>query len=64
MSAAAGCTASASKCQPLIVSSLPAKIQFPGTAVVNDRIYVIGGCNEEFQAYDSVYEGIIKEKSE
>jgi len=46
------------------VSSLPAKIQFPGTAVVNDRIYVIGGCNEEFQAYDSVYEGIIKEKSE
>jgi hypothetical protein len=34
-------------------------IQFPGVAFIDNRIYVIGGCDKEFKAYDSVYEGII-----
>ena len=37
--------------------SLPKPIQFPAVAVIEDRIYVIGGCDNEFRAYDSVYEG-------
>jgi N-acetylneuraminic acid mutarotase len=39
-------------------SPLPKGIQFPGVAFIDDRIYVIGGCDKEFKAYDSVYEGI------
>lgn len=38
-------------------SSLPKRIQFAAVAVIDDRIYVIGGCDKEFRAYDSVYEG-------
>jgi N-acetylneuraminic acid mutarotase len=42
-------------------SPLPKEIQFPGVAFIGDRIYVIGGCDKEFNALDSVYEGIILE---
>jgi N-acetylneuraminic acid mutarotase len=42
-------------------SPLPKGIQFPGVAFIDDRIYVIGGCDKEFKAYDSVYEGIFIE---
>jgi N-acetylneuraminic acid mutarotase len=38
-------------------TSLPKGMQFPGVAFIDDRIYVIGGCDKEFKAYDSVYEG-------
>ena len=41
-----------------MASSLPKRIQFAAVAVIDDRIYVIGGCDKEFRAYDSVYEGI------
>ena len=40
---------------------LPKPIQFPGVAAIGDRIYVIGGCDSEFKAYDSVFEGIVRE---
>ncbi len=39
-------------------SSLPKHIMFAAVAVIDDRIYVIGGCDKEFREYDSVYEGI------
>jgi N-acetylneuraminic acid mutarotase len=39
-------------------SLLPKEIQFPGVAFIGDRIYVIGGCDKEFKAFVSVYEGI------
>jgi len=42
-------------------SPLPKGIQFPGVAFIDDRIYVIGGCDKEFKAFDSVYEGIFLE---
>ena len=41
-----------------MASALPKRIQFAGVAVIDDRIYVIGGCDKEFKEYDSVYEGI------
>ena len=41
-----------------MASPLPKGIQFPGVAFIDDRIYVIGGCDKEFNAYDSVYEGV------
>lgn len=40
---------------------LPKRIQFPGVAAIGNRIYVIGGCDSEFNAYASVYEGIFLE---
>jgi N-acetylneuraminic acid mutarotase len=40
-----------------MASPLPKGIQFPGVAFIDNRIYVIGGCDKEFKAYDSVYEG-------
>ncbi len=43
-------------------SPLPKGIQFPGVAFIDNRIYVIGGCDKEFGAYVSVYEGIFLEK--
>lgn len=45
-------------------SPLPKGIQFPGVAFIDNRIYVIGGCDKEFKAYDSVYEGIFITKKE
>ncbi len=42
-------------------SPLPKGIQFPGVTAIGDRIYVIGGCDEKFTAFDSVYEGKILE---
>jgi len=38
--------------------SLPKHVMFAAVAVIDDRIYVIGGCDKEFREYDSVYEGI------
>ncbi len=45
-----------------MASPLPKRIRFPGVAVIDNRIYVIGGCDGEFNAYDSVYEGIPSNK--
>jgi N-acetylneuraminic acid mutarotase len=42
-----------------MASPLPKGIQFPAVAYIDGKIYVIGGCDQEFKAYDSVYEGII-----
>jgi N-acetylneuraminic acid mutarotase len=44
-------------------SPLPKRIQFPSVAEMDNRIYVIGGCDSEFNAYDSVYEGILIDKN-
>jgi len=44
-----------------IASPLPKKIQFPGVTAMDDRIYVVGGCDQEFNAYDSVYVGRLVE---
>lgn len=40
---------------------LPKRIQFPGVAAIDNRIYVIGGCDSEFNAYARVYEGTFLE---
>jgi len=45
-----------------MASRLPKGIQFPGVAFIDKRIHVIGGCDKEFKAYDSVYEGMFIEK--
>jgi N-acetylneuraminic acid mutarotase len=45
-----------------MASPLPKGIQFPGVAFIDNRIYVIGGCDKEFKAYKSVYEGIFTER--
>ena len=42
---------------------LPKGIQFPGVTFIDDRIYVIGGCDKEFKAYAGVYEGILSASS-
>lgn len=47
-----------------MASRLPRRIQFPGVAFIDNRIYVIGGCDKEFNAYDSVYEGMFVERTE
>ena len=38
---------------------LPKRIQFPGVVAIDNRIYVIGGCDSEFNAFVSVYEGML-----
>ena len=45
-----------------MASPLPKGIQFPAVAYIDDRIYVIGGCDKEFNAIASVYEGRFEEK--
>lgn len=42
-----------------VASPLPKGIQFPAVTYIDDKIYVIGGCDKDFKAYDSVYEGIL-----
>ncbi len=42
-----------------MATPLPKPVQFPGVAVIGDRLYVIGGCDKDFREYDSVYEGIV-----
>jgi len=39
---------------------LPKGIQFLGVAFIDNRIYVVGGCDEEFNAFDSVFEGSMR----
>lgn len=46
-----------------MASPLPKPIQFSGVAVLGDRIYVIGGCDQDFREYDSVYEGTFGPRS-
>jgi N-acetylneuraminic acid mutarotase len=46
-----------------MASPLPKGIQFPGVAFIDNRIYVIGGCDKEFKEYSSVYEGTFQSPS-
>ena len=41
-------------------SPLPKGIQFPAVAYIGNKIYVIGGCDKEFKAIVSVYEGTFR----
>lgn len=43
-----------------MATPLPKGIQFPGVAYIDNRIYVVGGCDEEFNAFDSVFEGSVR----
>jgi Kelch motif len=44
-----------------LASSLPKGIQFAGVTCFDNKIYIIGGCDVDFNAFNSVYEGIIIE---
>ncbi|MBI9104003.1 MAG: hypothetical protein JEY99_16420 [Spirochaetales bacterium] len=40
-------------------TELPKPIQLGGLATINEKIFIIGGCDSNFNAYDTVYEGIL-----
>jgi len=44
-------------------SPLPMGIQFPAVSCMDGRVYVIGGCDKEFKASASVYQGIVSRRS-
>jgi N-acetylneuraminic acid mutarotase len=40
-------------------TNLPTPIQLGGITTLNGKIYIIGGCDSDFNIYDSVYEGTL-----
>ncbi len=42
-------------------TDLPKPIQLGGITTLNGKIYMIGGCDTDFNAYDTVYEGTFVE---
>lgn len=42
-------------------TDLPKPRQLGGIATLKDKIYIIGGCDTEFNIYDNVYEGTLSE---
>ena len=42
-------------------TDLPKPIQLGGITTLNGKIYIIGGCDTDFNTYDTVYEGTLVE---
>ena len=42
-------------------TDLPESIQLGGITTLNGKIYIIGGCDSDFNKYDTVYEGTLAE---
>jgi len=42
-------------------TELPKPIQLGGITTLNGKLYIIGGCDTDFNTYDSVYEGTLVE---
>lgn len=42
-------------------TDLPKPIQLGGITTLNGKIYIIGGCDSDFNAYDTVFEGTLLE---
>ncbi|MBT4715430.1 MAG: hypothetical protein HOB84_11720 [Candidatus Marinimicrobia bacterium] len=40
-------------------TDLPNPRQLGGITTLNDKIYIIGGCDTDFNKYDNVYEGTL-----
>lgn len=40
-------------------TELPNPIQLGGITTLNEKIYIIGGCDSDFRAYNTVFEGIV-----
>ncbi len=44
------------------LNNFPFPFQVAGITTLNNKIYVIGGCNSDWERFDTVYEGILKSK--
>ncbi|MCK4991383.1 MAG: hypothetical protein KAS29_12885, partial [Bacteroidales bacterium] len=42
-------------------TDLPKPIQLGGIVTLNDKVYIIGGCDTNFNKYESVFEGTLIE---